>query len=304
MRNRYAVIMAAVLVLVGLSAPLPAQALGKVKCDVNNQPAVAVGSYDPIVNHNGDGAGHEHQFFGNTAWHALSNPNTANYGDLVGQDNNCRPVLGLPYSADSAGYWIPTLRYVSGPRAGELVPAQQFTAYYRPAAGGKFGPARAMPADTRLVSEPGRYNWTCGQNSGARSAPVAAIPDCTGLSGGPGETLTAHIDFPSCWDGVLPNHSADDVGDTRDNAHYAYRSGKSCPAGFPIGVTELRETIQFDYQGNGADVALSSDEHAGTTDGQSLHGDFWQTWMQPEFEQFVRECINSRTNYSVAKCDP
>ena len=69
-------------------------------------------------------------------------------------------------------------------------------------------------------------------------------------------------------------------------------------------MTELRETIQFAYTGNGADVALSSDEHAGTTDGRSLHGDFWNTWMQPEFERFVRECINSKANYSVTKCDP
>ena len=184
MRNRYTTILACVLVLVGLSAAPPAQALGKVKCDVDNQPAVAIGSYDPIVNHNEDSAAHEHQFFGNTAWHDLPNPNTANYDDLVGQDNNCRPVLGLDYSADSAGYWIPTLRYVSGPRVGELVPAKQFTAYYRPAAGGKFGPAQAIPADTRLIGT--KYNWTCGQNSGARSTPVQSIPDCTGLSGKPG----------------------------------------------------------------------------------------------------------------------
>ena len=58
---------------------------------------------------------HEHQFFGNIAWHSLANPNAANYADLVGRANNCRKVLGLSnYSADSAGYWTPTLRYVSG----------------------------------------------------------------------------------------------------------------------------------------------------------------------------------------------
>lgn len=286
------------------AASTPASALGKVKCDVNNQPAVSVGTYDPIVNHNGTGASHEHQFFGNIAWHSLSNPNTANYSDLVGKANNCRKVLGLSYSADSAGYWIPTLRYTSGPKAGQLVPAQQFTAYYRSAAGTTFGAAQPIPADTRLVSEPGRYNWTCGQNSGARSAPVSTIPDCTGLSGKPGYTLTAHIDFPSCWDGVKPTHSASDVGDTRDNKHYAYTVAKKCPAGFPIGVAELRETVQFKYVENGQNVALSSD-HDLTARGSSLHGDFWNTWMQPEFEQFVKTCIVSKTSaYSTAKCDP
>ena len=55
--------------------------------------------------------------------------------------------------------------------------------------------------------------------------------------------MTAHIDFPSCWDGVKPSHTAAQNGDTRDNAHYAYAVAKKCPAGFPIGVAELRETI-------------------------------------------------------------
>ena len=85
-----------------------ASALGKVKCDVSGQPAVAVGSYDPIVNHNSPGPSmHEHQFFGNIAWHSLANPNAANYADLVGKANNCRNVLGLSYSADSAGLLDP-----------------------------------------------------------------------------------------------------------------------------------------------------------------------------------------------------
>lgn len=281
-----------------------ASALGKVKCDVSGQPAVAVGSYDPIVNHNSPGPSmHEHQFFGNIAWHSLANPNAANYADLVGKATNCRNVLGLSYSADSAGYWTPTLRYVSGPKAGQLIPAQQFTAYYRSASGATFGAAQPIPADTRLVAS--RYNWSCGMKSGARATPVQSIPDCTGLSGKPGLTLTAHIDFPSCWDGVKPNHTAAQNGDTRDNAHYAYAVAKKCPAGFPIGVAELRETIQFPYVGNGTDVALSSDKMMGTSDGRSLHADFWQTWRDKEFGDFLKTCIVSQTAaYSTSKCDP
>lgn len=297
-----AALTATVLAVAALVAAPTATALGKVKCDTKTQPAVAIGSYDPIVNHNQPSAMHEHQFFGNTAWHTLPNPNTANYDDLAGKANNCRAVLGLGYSADSAGYWIPTLRYKSGPNAGQLVPAKQFTAYYRSFDHRKFGKAEPIPADTRLIGT--KYNWSCGAKSGARATPVQSIPDCSGLSGKPGLTLTAHIDFPSCWDGVKPNHKASDVGDTRDNAHYAYRQGRKCPPGFPIGVTELRETIQFAYTGNGNDVELSSDKHAGTTDGRSLHGDFWNTWRQPEFEQFIKTCINSKRAHTNKKCDP
>jgi hypothetical protein len=300
MKTRHVPTLLAALLGAAVLTSAPAQALGKVKCDVNNQPTVSIGNYDPIVNHNQTSAAHEHQFFGNIAWHSLANPNAANYADLVGKANNCRKVLGLSYSADSAGYWIPTLRYKA---TGKLVPAQQFTAYYRPFTNtGKFGPGQAFPADTRLIGT--KYNWNCGMKSGARAVPVQSIPDCTGLSGKPGLTLTAHIDFPSCWDGVKPNHSASDVGDTRDNAHYAYPVRGACPPGFPNKMVGLRETIQFQYTGNGTDVELSSDHHAGTDDGRSLHGDFWNSWMQPEFERYVKECVSGTVTYSVARCDP
>jgi hypothetical protein len=286
--------------IIGMASP--AQALAKVKCDTDGTPTVSVGNYDPIVNHNQAASMHEHQFFGNKAWLGLTNPNAANYADLVGKANNCRKVLGLSYSADSAGYWIPTLRYKAGsPKAGQLIPAQQFTAYYRSFDFNTFGAGRAFPADTRLIGT--KYNWSCGQFGGV--APQQTIPDCTGLSGKPGYTLTAHIDFPSCWNGVLPNHKPEDVGNTSDNANYAYTVRKVCPAGFPIKMTTLRETIQFPYVGNGTDVELSSDEHAGKTDGASLHADFWNTWMQKEFEQLILTCVTKKTSaYSTAKCDP
>ena len=215
--------------------------MGKIRCDLNDIPTVAIGQYDPITNHNGTGAAHEHQFFGNTAWHVLPNPNTANYADLVGKQNNCRNVLGLPYSADSAGYWTPTLRYKAGtPKAGQLIAGRQFPAYFRGYNGQTFGPGMAFPADTRLIASDdygkGAHGWNCGQFSAQaqRDGTVNHIPDCTGEPGGPRRTLTAHINFPTCWDGVLPNHQAGDVGDTRDNAHYRYPSGKGvCPARVP-----------------------------------------------------------------------
>ena len=113
----------------------PASAMGKVGCDVSGQPAVAIGSYDPIVNHNGTGpAAHEHQFFGNIAWHSLPNPNTANYADLVaGQQLPQRARSGLLGRLGGLLDADPAVR--PGPQAGQLVPAQQFTAYYRGASG-------------------------------------------------------------------------------------------------------------------------------------------------------------------------
>lgn len=310
MRLRITLSMLAVVAALAALAPSSAQALGKVKCDEKMEPAVAIGQYDPIVNHNQAKSMHEHQFFGNIAWHSLANPNAANYSDLAGRDNNCRNVMGLPYSADSAGYWVPTLRYTSGPKAGQLVPAKQFTAYYRAYNGATFGEGMPFPKDVRLVATDdagkGAHGWNCGQFSQQAKAEgtVNYIPNCTGEDGSPGNTLTAHINFPSCWDGVAPNHSASEVGDTRDNAHWAYPSSKGvCPAGFPKKVVQLRETIQFAYTGDGTDVALSSD-HPGDLPGESMHADFWNTWMQPEFEQYVATCVNNAGGYASSKCDP
>lgn len=245
-------------------------------------------------------------------WHSLANPNRANYGDLVGKANNCRNVLGLTYSADSAGYWTPTLRYKKGTaRAGQLVPARQFTAYYRSYDARDFGVGQPFPPDTRLIATDdqgkGAHGWSCGERSvqAAREGTVGRIPDCTGESGRPGHTLTAHITFPSCWDGVLPRHRATDVGNTSDNAHYAYPSRTGvCPAAFPRKMVQLRITVQFAYVGNGTDVELSSDAHAGFQDGETMHADFWNTWRQREFATYVSTCVNSTRWYTTAKCSP
>ena len=304
MRQRITLALIAFVSTTALLSAAPSEALGKVKCDGTKQPVVAVGRYDPIVNHNGTGSEHEHQFLGNIAWHSMAKPNAANYPDLAGAANNCRSILGQSTPADSAGYWIPSLRYHSGSKAGQLVPAQQFTAYYRSFDHNDFGQGRAFPADTRLVAT--RHDWGCGQFSGVPIGP--SIPSCVGQSGKPGHTLTAHVDFPSCWDGKLPNHRPSDVGNTNDNAHYAYavksKGSSTCPPGFPNRMVELRETFQFAYTGPGNDISLASDAHAKIKDGETLHGDFWNTWRQADFEKFVATCVTSSSSYTTSKCDP
>jgi hypothetical protein len=257
-RTRFVALVAVAAALVIVPAT-SAHALLKVKCG----PAVAVAAVDPIVAHNEpDAMVHQHQIFGNTAW--AEKGNSANYADLLAGGTTCREVL------DTAGYWTPTLVYTSGPKQGQVVPVQQFTAYYRGFTNrGETGPGVPYPDDLRLVSEPGRYSWTCGEKSGPRSKPVPVIPDCTGLSGKPGLTLTAHIDFPSCWDGVQPSHSPGEVGDTRDNAHWRYVQRSSgaftCPSSHPIKTIALRE---------------------------SIHGDFWNAWQPGSLERLTEQCIH------------
>ena len=286
-----AMIMAATLALIATSLvsqsrSQSAQAMAKIKC----KQTTGTGRFDPIVHHDEQGqVGHNHQFFGNNAWLSLSNPNAANLSDLQGKGTNCENPK------DTAGYWVPVLQYTATKKA--LTP-QAFTAYYRSWDFKEFGQGQPFPADTRLVAE--QHDWSCGQYMSVK--PVPYIPDCTGATGKPGSTLTAHIDFPSCWNGVKPNHPASQVGDTTDNKNYAYRVGSSCPSGFPIKMVALRETISYPYTGKGADLELSSDAEHGTSDGQSLHADFFNAWDTAGFASMVKNCVSGTGTPTAAEC--
>jgi hypothetical protein len=331
MRKILALMIAAFVALTGaVIMASPASALGKIKCDVlptggednDGDVAIRVGAFDPIVYHNVDSNNtsvaqpHKHDFFGNRLLATETDPNSLVYSDLrafaggSGADaTSCRILT------DTASYWAPSLVYTSGPKAGQRIKAKQFTAYYRGFAGQTtHSGSQALPAGARLVANDmtgyGLSGWTCGQNSrqAATQGAVNFIPDCTGEDGSPGNTLTAHVNFPSCWNGKAPNHPGDpgntsadtEYGDTRDNADFVYPTNKTaCPSTHPIEVVQLRETIQYEYVGNGSDVALTSDGSAPR--GSTFHADFWNTWDQTAFVDFVQRCIRTSAE---ANCDP
>jgi hypothetical protein len=283
----------AAIALVLASNPVQAPdagALAKIKCkEVTGRAAV-----DPILHQDmAAPSAHGHTFFGNAFLLQMSNPNTADYADLVGKPTNCENP------SDTAAYWMPTLHYMSGPNAGKPVPLMAYRAYYRSFDHKDSGQGQALPADVRLIAGDATAtgpqstkvsNWTCGQFSGI--GPQSTIPDCTGQAGTPGRTLTAHVTFPSCWDGRLSPHNVS--GDTRDNEHFAYAKRSVCPPGFPIKTVELRQTFTFDYQGSGRDIMLTSDHMVpGAKPGQTLHADFWNTWNQKGFEQMVAHCVTN-----------
>jgi hypothetical protein len=264
----------------------PAMARAKIKCHLTTGTATV----DPIVYHNmAVGNGHLHQFFGNNAFLSMPNPNTANYANLMGKGTNCENP------ADTAGYWMPALQYTA---TGALVPVASFTAYYRSWDGRSSGEGIPFPDDARLIASD--YDWSCGQKE--RVEPSLSIPDCSRADGRPGSRLTAHVTFPTCWDGVKPAHASTQVGNTKDNAHFAYRYRDTCPVGFPYKVVELRLTIQYAYTGAGHDLALSSDRHLGTTDGQSMHADFWNTWVPAGFASMVTNCVNPGGDRRSPEC--
>jgi len=264
--------------------------------------AGAPNAVDPIAFHGQGSMGHVHQYFGNLVLLGLPDPSKATYAQIVAQKTTCTN------NNDSASYWNPTLIEKG---TGRVIEVKQFTAYYSSFDRQNQGPAEAFPPDTRLISpmttDLKANNWTCGQFEEKRHPAQSSLPNCTGVSGKPGHTLTAHITFPSCWDGVLPNHPDNQTGDTRDNIHWSYTVKKgttrTCPAAYPHQMAELRETIQFAYTGNAAaNLTLSSDAMMNTTQGMSLHADFWNTWQQAGLEQMLDRCVRSNGMIFPGEC--
>jgi hypothetical protein len=361
----WAFLIAAALSFTQLAAPNgalleSASARGLIKCDVNfngsedndGDVRTFTGPYDPIVYHNvetddpSEAQPHNHDFFGtrriNDAqgdvnslwWNAIR----LHAGGSGSDATSCR------LATDTAGYWAPTLVCTKTSSqcdfVGQHIGVRQFSAYYRGFNGAdQHSGTQALPKGARLVAFQtgtagggpgyGLTGWTCGQNSNVTGG-QATIPNCSGSSGGPGDSLTAHVNFPSCWNNVAPGHPGDNgtpgvngepsdvniYGDTRDNnygvagAHtsndFIYPTNKTaCPASHPIEVTQLRETVAYDYTGDGTDVALTSDfNHSGVLDkprGSTYHVDFWNTWDQAAFVDMIQRCVRTSEE---ANCAP
>ena len=301
--RRLAVLLAGALALpMTLVAP-PADALMKAHC----KPQTGFGHFDPIIraNETPDAATqHHHTFFANKKVITLANPNAAKYNDMVGAPTTCQNT------DDSAVYWIPTLQFRSN---GQPVPINAMIAYYRSFDHKKTGVAEAVPADMRIVagnakaSSPQstkRVNWSCNQASSRRGPYADAVAANCAAATGRVVLLTAHIDFPSCWDGKMNDHSV--TGNTADYSdgggvvnHLAFAIGSKCPAGFPRKLPELRQTINWKYKGNGKDIKLASDA-PGDPAGRTLHADFWNTWVQTGGANggmvgMVQKCVNTTT---------
>lgn len=289
LRRTMTVLASCALATVGLLAPAgPAGALFKLTCM-----SVGTGPVDPIVLHDQPSAmSHDHIFFGNKGLPDLGN--NATYGQLLGRATSCPAGTG-----DTAAYWIPRL----------LVNGQAFAPtavheYYR--SWDKTDveqTTQAFPPDTRLIAgsstatgpQPvGVVNWSCDERSD-RSGPYTSPnqADCrTARPSGPNGIvrLTLHVTFPSCWDGVVPQHPAGQTGDTRDNAHFAYRAGATCPAGFAKHVPTLTQTYWWQQDAvrfaNPQTISLSSGSQ------YTAHADFWNTWNQAGLRSMIEQCIH------------
>jgi hypothetical protein len=308
-RTALAATASAVLLAGGL--PSTAHSMGQIHCAGADSSKIGAGNgrsvgnlrIDPIAERGVARSKHMHQFYGSTEIIRMSAPQTASYADLIGTPTTCN----LP--ADTALYSIPLLT-----RRGVPVPIRRMEAYYLAWNGQLIDPnmtTRAFPDDMRLVAgnamatsrramDLRHVYWDCGAFSSKSSVdgrwPTPAAANCaTALprSGGR-DLLTLAVLFPSCWDGLLNDHTR--TGDSADFdgnptagtvRHLAYPTSLGCPAAFPIKLMTLRQNISWDYRGDGTDVRLSSGP------GYTAHADFLNGWTDPGLTELLDHCVNT-----------
>jgi hypothetical protein len=225
---------------------------------------------DPIVYPGQPGAAHSHDFLGNRSTDAGSD-----YESMMDGATSC------DLEADTAGYWVPTLFRPNGTPA----PVRFMFAYYRDLPVFEDS-ATAFPPDFRMIAgspavQTGtdkRLGWSCSD-----SDPWMATPPNCGF-----RFLKLHLVFPSCWDGVSldsPDH----------RSHVSYPDRGHCPDTHPEKLPRLSTHVTYDVR-DGTGSFLSSDEMAGTNNGRSAHGDFWNAWDQDALETTVARCLQPGTS--------
>lgn len=267
-------LLAGVVVAVLTTAHGAASGVFTAKCKV-----AKVGFIDPIVSP-GLPSSHEHTLFG-----AKTIDVNSTYQSQTASATSCTTDGNT--TADTAGYWQPTLFKPDGTR----VPVAGTTFYYRDwpqvDAGTTVTP---FPPDLRIVSgfpAPSAHN-AIGNSAFARqpnwgfqcdnTQPLTDTPrDCAGGK------LIMVINFPSCWDGVntdSPDH----------RSHMLYPSSGHCPASY-VKVPFLYQKVSFNIANCGTiGCYLSSDATMGVP---SLHADFWNTWNQAALENLVQTVLNA-----------
>jgi len=223
---------------------------------------------DPIIYPAQPGASHTHEFLGNDSTDAFST-----YETLQAAATRCAVTL------DKAGYWIPALYRADGTK---MVISNSLT-YYRNGPGG----STAFPPDFRMVARASSFTgWGCGNTKPY----LPAIPDCTGK-----ESIRAHIEFPSCWDGAPVSH----VDDTAHVAMAGVPTARVCPAGFPVRLPRIEINVR--YVGEPRTCVgcyLSSGEPS------TLHADFINAWDQPTLELLVAKIDVGITCNNLQEGDP
>ncbi len=240
---------------------------------------------DPIKFPGQPGASHLHDFFGSETTSYRST-----YGAMVVSPTTCGT------KGDSAGYWAPAL-YRNGVKVnpaggwGGRSTSEKF--YYRDDhyAGSvkvePFPPNFKMIQgyhDAKSVADANAHGadwggsmwWGCSDNS--VGGKPAMPPNCrSGI-------ITLHVEFPSCWDGVMV------AGDEVAAGHVVSPHDKACPKGYPHALPMLIERLEYPVGTSSRGITLASGPP------YTAHTDFWNTWQQPKLSTLTTRCLNADVN--------
>jgi hypothetical protein len=220
---------------------------------------------DPIVKPGQPGASHSHDFFGNVTTNAFSNLKRLKAGGTT-----CMNQL------DRSGYWVPSL-FVDG-----ALVDPTFTNVYYQSAGKPVKRIKPIPKGLKVVAGDSTamvpqskkiVSWDC-------SAADTTVPNQASIPTCPQPTLTVHVNFPDCWNGINLD-SAD------HKSHLAYHNADgTCPAGFPVPIPRVRVNVHYPTVG-GPTAELSS---IGQLSG---HADFFNAWDPKELRRLIKTCIKA-----------
>jgi len=219
---------------------------------------------DPIVFPGKAGASHDHTFVGNRSTSASST-----YESLRAAPTSCTR------RADTAGYWVPTLR-----QSGTPVHPLGATIYYRR---GTLAPVTTFPNNLRMIAGDANATspqgmrvtfWSCGALSGV--PPSSTVPSCPDTRG---SFLRLHVRFPSCWDGAS-------LDSTDHKSHMAYAMGRRCPSTHPVPVPAVTQIYRYPTRGGDGFTLASGGQF-------SAHADFLNAWRPAALARLVDECLNA-----------
>jgi hypothetical protein len=244
----------------------PGEASFVVRCDFSHR-----NNDDPIFHPGQRGAAHRHDFLGNRS---------TNYASTY-ESLRAATATTCFNPADTAAYWIPTVKWTNSSGTRTLTPSKGLF-YYR-TAGKASASIQPHPAGLKVIPR-SHVSWRCLPGTWSNSLP-------TRCSEG---KLVVRIDFPDCSDGRL---------DSDDHlAHMAYSvlnpdGTKGCPSTHPTPVPALNTNIHFSIPTTSGRVTLSSG------DASTMHADFFNAWDQAVLARLVSGCINAAP-FSAAKPKP
>jgi hypothetical protein len=220
---------------------------------------------------------HLHEFFGNTSTNAAST-----YASMLKATTTC------PFTGDTGGYWVPALYTSSGQR---VVP-RRMTVYYRDRPQ-ESKPVTPFPPDFRMIAgSPTAGTW--GFNCDGTALRTTSLIDCSGLSSGH-TFVRGTVIFPNCGKRDASGNIVTDSPDHRSHVAYPVSAKVGCPTSHPVKLPHLKINVRWGITNCvAARCYLASDhERSCTTNGCSLHSDFWNTWDQAALVKMVTTQLNA-----------